>query len=312
MDPKQQNHRYLTLQRCIILCLFYGYTGQKYFLFPSNKNTNKIMSPFQHTLGFIRWNSLHPERIPVMEKYRPFFAELHYSMPNYTLKTNLTADGWAPYKDVYKVVGDTMNIILRQYPNIKGLLYFHFDAWLHPFRFDDMNFRKIWFPDSMTPPFKCVTDTIGWKWWAWNDRYDRIAKNATKNVAKKYSKRYIVQENVFCGGWSDIYYIPREFFRDYITLGNVFYEAGSFHEVAIPTMINIIDLTYRLTPYHSVVTRLGDCWGDCCTNGAKPEDVKRKRCGHRIDLTKTHMKDTLVMILELGARYLNKTSREIV
>ena len=77
-------------------------------------------------------------------------------------------------------------------------------------------------------------------------------------------------------------------------------------------MINIIDLTYRLTPYHSVVTRIGDCWGDCCTNGAKPEDFERKRCSHRIDLTQTHMKDTLIRILELGARYLNKTSRQLV
>jgi hypothetical protein len=107
--------------------------------------------------------------------------------------------------------------------------------------------------------------------------------------------------------WSDIYYIPRHFFRDFIDLTNIFYEFRSFHEVGIPTMLNIIDLTYRLTPFHTVITRLSDCWGDCCAGGAKPSDIKQKRCGHRIDLAQDPMKNTLIQLLELEATYLSKS-----
>ncbi|UJR11839.1 hypothetical protein I4U23_016019 [Adineta vaga] len=304
--------RLSTIISCIlIIYIFYVHNKKQ---IPSKNNhvkKNETTSPFQHTLGFIRWNSLHPERIPLMEKYRPFFAELHYSMPNYTTHITLTADGWKPFKDVYKAVASTMKIILLNYSDIQGILYFHFDAWIQPLRFDDMDFRKIWFPDSVVPPFKCVNDTKGWEWWAWKDGYHLTAKRATKNVAKTYPTEYVVNKEIFCGGWSDIYYIPRHFFRDFIKLGQIFYAADSFHEVAIPTIINIIDLTYRLTPYHSVVTRLGDCWGHCCLNGASPDDIKRHRCGHRITLTNEDVKQTLIEILQSGALYLNRPIKNL-
>lgn len=105
--------------------------------------------------------------------------------------------------------------------------------------------------------------------------------------------------------WSDIYYIPKHFFHDFINLGNVFHAVDSFHEVAIPTMIHIIDLTYQLTPFHSVITRLGDCWGNCCKNGSTPADIQWERCGHRIDLSDENLKRTLVKILDASAQYLN-------
>ena len=80
----------------------------------------------------------------------------------------------------------------------------------------------------------------------------------------------------------------------------------SFHEVAIPTMINIIDLTYRLTPFHTVITRLQDCWGHCCASGAQPADIKRNRCGHRINLAHDPVRSALVELLDTEAVYLNK------
>ncbi|UJR07104.1 hypothetical protein I4U23_011392 [Adineta vaga] len=182
---------------------------------------DKIKSPFQQTLGFIRWNSAHRERISIMEKYRPFFADLHYSMPGYTSQLTYIADGWDRGATIYKVLGDTIQIILQNYSAIEGILYFHFD--------------------------------------------------------------------------------------DFIDSGNVFYDVGSFHEVAVRTMINIIDLTYRSTPFHTVITRLTDCWGDCCTNGASPDDIKRKRCGHRIDLTNDALRNTLIDILDSQKIFLNRT-----
>jgi hypothetical protein len=94
-------------------------------------NNDKIRSPFQRTLGFIRFNAAHRERIPIIDKYRPFFADLHYSMPGYTSQLNYTADGWQDGPSTYKVLGDTMKIILQNYSIIEGILYFHFDVSIH-------------------------------------------------------------------------------------------------------------------------------------------------------------------------------------
>ncbi|CAF1340642.1 unnamed protein product [Adineta ricciae] len=116
------------------------------------KKEDRIVSPFSHTLGFIRWNSAFVNRIPLMERYRPFFYELHYSIPNYTPKLNLTVDGLVSISFPYKMVSETMTIILKEHPEINGILFFHFDAWINPFKFHDMNFDNIWFLDGPLPP----------------------------------------------------------------------------------------------------------------------------------------------------------------
>jgi hypothetical protein len=72
-------------------------------------------------------------------------------------------------------------------------------------------------------------------------------------------------------------------------------------------MINIIDLTYRSTPYHSIITRVKDCWGDCCANGARPDDIKRKRCGHRMDLVNDDIRKSLIELLDAETVYLNRS-----
>jgi len=92
---------------------------------------DKIRSPFERTLGFIRFNAAHRERIPIVEKYRPFFADLHYSMPDYISQLNYTADGWRDSASTYKALGETMKIILQNYSIIEGILYFHFDVSIH-------------------------------------------------------------------------------------------------------------------------------------------------------------------------------------
>ena len=148
---------------------------------------------------------------------------------------------------------------------------------------------------------------------------------------------YVFDPDEFCVGWSDIYYIPRRFFADFILLSAVFSSEQAFHENAIPTIIHIIDQTRRpvvpasaassalqkafpkhpkkgkgrkgkgkgakpssdptkekqdkaaaeekLTPapWLSAVSKIGDCWGSCCTDSAPIEAVLWSRCGHRID-----------------------------
>lgn len=71
---------------------------------------------------------------------------------------------------------------------------------------------------------------------------------------------------------------------DFIKLSEIFLAVPVFHEVAIPTILEIIDKTYEKRPSRSLITRVGDCWGDCCASNPSVEDVLWKRCGHRLDL----------------------------
>ena len=84
--------------------------------------------------------------------------------------------------------------------------------------------------------------------------------------------------------WADFYYIPRHLFADYIELADVFSQYKTFHEIAVPTMVNILDLTHRTHPTRSLISRLSDCFGGCCTAAEDPQwDVLWNRCGHKID-----------------------------
>jgi hypothetical protein len=41
-----------------------------------------LKSPFENTLAMVRWNSYHPERMPLLKKYTPFYDTVHFSMPD--------------------------------------------------------------------------------------------------------------------------------------------------------------------------------------------------------------------------------------
>ncbi|UJR16641.1 hypothetical protein I4U23_003541 [Adineta vaga] len=269
-----------------------------------NPNIHKIRSPFSRTLAFIRMNMQRLERIQVLENYRPFFIDLHYSIPHYTNITNYTIDGWISGGEPYKVVADTMQILLNNYSMVEGVLYFHFDAWINPFQFDRMNFDSIWLAGQLST-YICGGNTVGSKWIYWTNDSLRSVQNAKRTISKEYPNRFITDENIMCGGWADIYYIPRRFFSDFIVLSNVFKKSGSFHEIGIPTMFNMIDLTHRPTPFHTVITHLEDCWGGCCAYGAGITEIKKKRCGHKMDLANGQITNTLIEFLKSESSYLN-------
>ncbi|CAF1043753.1 unnamed protein product [Adineta ricciae] len=275
----------------------------------SRSDVKYIRSPFDRTLAFIRWNSAHIQRIPLIEKYRPFFNELHYSIPSFTNQVNLTADGLIKYDFPYKMVSETMEIILNgTYSSIQGILFFHFDAWINPFKFVGMNFENIWFLDSTVPPFICMKSEKEIFWWSDINGLQRISQKARKLLEEKHPKKYFIKdENEFCVGWSDIYYIPRRFFRDFILLSNIYHSAGTFHEIAIPTIVKIIDFTYRLSNSHSIITKISDCWGNCCSSGAKSIDLQMRRCGHRMDLNNEIIQKTFLQSLQSQLSLINKT-----
>ncbi|UJR09074.1 hypothetical protein I4U23_013321 [Adineta vaga] len=263
----------------------------------------KSASPLQRTLGFIRWNKPYREHIPLMEKYQSFFAQLHYSLPNYTTNLDYKIDGFAHENTPYYAVSEVMKIILQRYPSIEGLLYFHFDTWIRPFRFDDIDYKKIWFPVRNNIPFLCEPSTSVRQW---DMGLLHNAQNFSSEVIRIYIGRFVIDKTVFCRSWSDIYYIPRRFFNDFIDLSDISYTINLFHEIAIPTMINIIDLSHRLTPFHTVIAPLSDCFGQCCSFGTGPNELVERRCGHRIDLSNATIRKSFADVLDLENAFLKK------
>ncbi|KAK1964718.1 UDP-galactose transporter [Colletotrichum sublineola] len=256
---------------------------------------SKVESPFKNTMAMIRWNSAHPERIPMLQKYEPFFHTLHISMPNMFKGEdpefhNLTHDQFPGTFTIYKQVSRTMKLILDTQPEIDGLMYYHFDAWVDPFGWIGMNPYNIHFPSVIDtappshggPEYMCLTDTANYNWWGWGQDFHRTAM-AAASVVDNFGLEYKIRRDEFCVGWSDIYYIPRRFFADYIFLSEIFAGFGVFHEVAIPTMVHIIDQSRRRNPYRSIVDHISDCWGNCCSSNPKIRDVLGTRCGHRLN-----------------------------
>ncbi|RCI17269.1 hypothetical protein L249_3151, partial [Ophiocordyceps polyrhachis-furcata BCC 54312] len=246
---------------------------------------DEVVSPFHDVLAMVRWNSAHPERVPQIIKYEPFFDTVHISMPGMMPDQpetfyNWTHDQFRGTFTIYLQVAKTMQMALAEKPHIKGLMYFHFDAWLDPLAWGDTNWDNIWIANGSTPPHQCITSTRAYDWWGWASDLHLKLMNASAAV-QQLGLGYKVNTKEWCLGWSDIYYIPRRFFADYILLADVYNQFDAFHELAIPTMLNIINNSQQSNT--SVVKLVEDCWGSCCDTIAKPDQVLKNRCGHRLD-----------------------------
>ncbi|ETN41475.1 uncharacterized protein HMPREF1541_03411 [Cyphellophora europaea CBS 101466] len=322
-----------------------------------------ITSPFQNTFAMVRYNALERmDRFPLLEKYRPFFHTLHFSIPKIEslpdtpadptiavaaglnpptpFFSNRTHDAWIDGLYPYNAAARSMQQILDASPppssssppnasnaigtdpasttsntsvataddnptwgaNITGLLYFHFDMWLNPFEFpaSAMDYNRTWLPDAPNPPYRCYTDPReGESWGAY--RAQHVPEQLPKAMAAldaantndnddgdgsgraKGGRKYSINPHLLCQGWSDMFYIPRRYFADWIYLSAIMDSYRVFHEAAIPTMLNVLDATYGVEGGGSIIQRVGDCWGHCCAGGAKKEDIEWRRCGHHLD-----------------------------
>ncbi|KHO00247.1 Nucleotide-sugar transporter [Metarhizium album ARSEF 1941] len=284
-----------------------------------NGQSAAVRSPFEKTLGFVLWNEARPERIPHVMKYQPFFHSLHISMPNQTAPRqglnheSLGQDAATITFTIYRQVALTMQVILDSQPDVSGLFYFHFDSWIDPLAWSDINLEQLHFPaftDKTKRPFTvCMKDTAKQEWWGWEKGIHKKALEAVSAAKSSVlTRNYTINDGEWCLGWSDIYYIPRRFFADFIRLARVFSDPrfDVFHEVAIPTIVHIIDNSRRESPDRPVVDGISDCWGDCCSSNPSVGDVLGHRCGHRLDYRNETVTDAFFAKLASEASLLKK------
>ncbi|TID25905.1 UDP-galactose transporter [Venturia nashicola] len=147
----------------------------------------------------------------------------------------------------------------RPTSEIDGLMFYHFDAWVDPLAFSDDDFSKIWFPGgwNQAPKFHCINDTKLYPWPWWSGNHDKKALAAMQDIRDLDRGYTLLPDQQVCVGWTDIFFIPRSYFQDFVTLATIFSAHGVFLEVAIPTIVKIIDLTRQRHPHTSVINKLG-------------------------------------------------------
>ncbi|KAG4441639.1 hypothetical protein IFR05_002846 [Cadophora sp. M221] len=262
-----------------------------------------LTSPFNTTLAFIWWNGHRPERVPLIEKYAPFFHTLHFSMPSFiesphrTAFQNLTHDNWGDGLVTYVQIARTMQLILDMprnvsEPEIGGLLQFHFDVWIDPMDFAEEDYNKMWIAVSRHndnagggPTFLCLKKRESFSSWVGmaKDRNWQYPLLEALQDLEKANTDYTFDPEEWCTGWSDIYYIPRHLWVDYIYLAAFFGARDVFHEMAVPTIMHILDQSRRTRELSSIVNFIGYCYGGCCAGGANMEDLLSHRCVHKLD-----------------------------
>ncbi|KAG5744533.1 hypothetical protein H9Q72_013221 [Fusarium xylarioides] len=278
-----------------------------------------VTSPFKNTMAFIRWNSVHPERIPTLMKYKPFFRDIHISMPDMMKGEgrkpeyhNITHDQSTLTFHIYQQVADTMQLILDEEPEIDGLFYYHFDAWIDPLAWGGIDRNKIYFPMTwpemkpVGPQFSCMNDTKGYDWGGWGGPHYHLKAQLASAQLDHLDLGFKIDINEFCVGWSDIYFIPRKFFKDYIIAAPIFKSFDVFHEVGIPTMLHIIEQSHRESPYVPAMELFSDCWGYCCKDNPSIYDVTTYRCGHRLDYRNEQVTGAFYEKLDAEAKFLGQ------
>lgn len=158
--------------------------------------------------------------------------------------------------------------------------------------FADEDYTKIWVSRSTTnngegggPTSICMTDRHRFPTWDGmhpdkNWHYSILQALASLH---KSDTDYKFNEKEWCTGWSDIYYIPRVLWPDFIYLSSFFGAFNCFHEMAIPTMFHILDQSRRHRPYSSIINWIGDCYGGCCNRGGDLDNLLEHRCGHALN-----------------------------
>jgi len=189
----------------------------------------------------VHFNKPYYERIPILRIYNKLFPFVvftgHQPDPN-VIHCPGKPDGIRIYECLARAVS--------LHPNYDGYLFTHFDLLPIFDRLESKNLMSFWLPEIGCIP-RAKLD--GWWWWSQDsgaypltkalDEIDNNKDNQTFH--QRYAANYRKHANEkFCQTYSDLFYLPQRFTKDYIVLSNHFGKHGVFHEIAIPTMTYLI------------------------------------------------------------------------
>ncbi|KAJ3178843.1 hypothetical protein HDU85_005036 [Gaertneriomyces sp. JEL0708] len=218
------------------------------------------------TVAVIRFNAARPERILWMQKYTRHFKHVVISSPEGAkiqqfLNTLVHDDKefspamsvmeWDDPHTTYEATAQVLQTLLND-STVTGVMYFHFDMWINPSKFDNANLTMMLAPHPGLAPAggrrsafqsRCLTPeefpSISKKepWWVFRTFVDNMPPGfaEVQSAVAQSVNNYATRPNEYCFGWADFYHLPRTVFEDFIYLADIFYKQNVFHEVALPT-----------------------------------------------------------------------------
>jgi hypothetical protein len=279
----------------------------------------------------------HLERLALVRSaYEPYFHSLVFMSPSAaitqaglpgrsdragSLRRHVYHHCRKGLKCTYACVADVA-IAAGSAPGVQGVLYFHFDMWLHPW--------SLLRPSTLSanPMGGETTATMLDSLWAlpagrimikapgptrllplecFDARNDSEYRHLylTKIARGRHIPGWTWERDVptalaalrgacaggrcsrheLCIGWADLYYVPRRLYPAFVELSRTFGATSANAELAVPTMLSILSRRSRRdrTAHVHALHRL-PCWGFCCSTTSCPELLARHRCGHRMRL----------------------------
>jgi hypothetical protein len=218
-----------------------------------------------------------------------------------------------------------------------GVLYFHFDLWVQPWRMlahDSASVRasrlaSLW---ALPPgrihlkqagpthlmPLECFNASASATYarrhpqWTWA----RDVPNALNGLQRACGGG-ACDPNRLCVGWADLYYVPARHMLRFGQLANAFAHTAANAELAVPTIIDILrtrsaaanapktasdaqvtpNMAPDAIPASPEAMYRPACWGFCCALTTCPELLARHACGHRMQLSEGAVRDAFAELM---------------
>ena len=234
----------------------------------SNVKSNNM--PFSSILLAINFNNPFYNNIPILSKYfGSLFENIIFCGPEESKEYDIiTIKGARTYFGYM-----CLAIGIQKFPNYKGYLYVNDDMIVNWWNMLETPQDKIWYGKdiiieagaAMDKPAPCC-----WHWWT-SARALENCKNAFNSLQASSSQWNgetfldMYFENTkgapLClRAWSDFMYIPGRLSKVFNHLANEFYRNGVFLEVAVATMLSMLDKGDNIVNLDGVY--LPDIYGD--------------------------------------------------
>ena len=235
------------------------------------KVTKQLNSkPFNQILLAINFNHPYYSNIPLLNKYfQPVFEKIIYCGPEQTKEHDVVLIKGERGYFGYMCLAEG----IKKFPNYSGYLYINDDMIVNWWNMVNTPRDKIWFgKDIINEAGANMNNTAPccWHWWTTARALEKC-KNAFTSLqasslqwnGKEYFDIYF--ENTkgvpLCQrAWSDFMYIPHRLSKVFQHLANEFYKNGVFLEVAVSTLLSMLDKNENRVNLDGVY--LPDLYGD--------------------------------------------------
>lgn len=234
----------------------------------SNGKSNNM--PFSSILLAINFNNPFYNNIPILNKYfGSIFEKVIYCGPERSRKYDIiTIEGARTYFGYM-----CLAVGIQKFPNYKGYLFVNDDMIVNWWNMIETPQDKIWYGKeiyneagaAMDKPAPCC-----WHWWTTARALEKCkaAFNSLQASSSQWNGKYFLDiyfENTkgapLClRAWSDFMYIPSRLSKVFSHLANEFYRNEVFLEVAVATILSMLDKKENIVNLDGVY--LPDLYGD--------------------------------------------------